>query len=81
MQRLFAQESQKESINLGLNCNLLKKCKDLKLNLSATLEQALSDKLAKLNSEKWTDENKNAIQAYNQFIDEHGCFGHEFREF
>jgi antitoxin CcdA len=81
MQLLFAQKSPKESINLGLNRNLLKKCKDLKTNLSATLEQALSNKLAKLNSEKWADENKSAIQAYNQFVDEHGCFGDEFREF
>ncbi len=52
MQRLFTQKSPKESTNLGLNRNLLKSCKDLKTNLSATLEQALSDKLAKLNSEK-----------------------------
>jgi len=81
MQRLFVQKSPKESTNFGLNHNLLKKCRDLKTNLSATLEQALSDKLAKLNSEKWADENKNAIQDYNQFIDEHGCFGDEFREF
>ena len=81
MQRLFTQESPQESTNLGLNRNLLKKCKDLKTNLSATLEQALSDKLAKLNSEKWADENKNAIQAYNQFVNKHGCFGDEFREF
>ena len=81
MQPLFDLEAPKKPTNLSLNSDLLKKCKDLKINLSATLEQALSDKLAKLNSEKWADENKNAIQAYNQFVDEHGCFGDEFREF
>ncbi|MBB5186919.1 antitoxin CcdA [Zhongshania antarctica] len=81
MQPLFDLEAPKKPTNLSLNSDLLRKCKDLKINLSATLEQALSDKLAKLNSEKWANENKNAIQAYNHFVDEHGCFGDEFREF
>lgn len=39
------------------------------------------EKLAQFNTEKWAEENKNVIQAYNEFVDEHGCFGDEFREF
>ena len=53
----------------------------MNINLSATLEQALTEKLAKSKSDIWAEENKNAIRAYNEFIDEHGCFGDEFREF
>lgn len=81
MQPLFDLKAPKKPTNLSLNSDLLKKCKAMKINLSATLEQALTDKLAKSKSEKWADENKNAIRAYNEFVDEHGCFSDEFREF
>ncbi|AFI85275.1 type II toxin-antitoxin system CcdA family antitoxin [Methylophaga nitratireducenticrescens] len=81
MQSLFDLEAPKKPTNLSVNSDLLKKSKAMNINLSATLEQALTDKLAKLNSEKWAEENKNAIQAYNEFVEEHGCFGDEFREF
>lgn len=81
MQPLFDFDAPKKPTNLSLNSDLLTKCKAMKINLSATLEQALIDKLAKSKSEKWADENKHAIRAYNEFVDEHGCFGDEFREF
>lgn len=81
MQSLFDLKAQKKPTNLSINSDLLKKSKALNINLSATLEQALTDKLAKLKSEKWAEENKNAIQAYNEFVEEHCCFGNEFREF
>ena len=81
MQALFDLEAPKKPTNLSVNSDLLKKCKAMKINLSATLEQALTDKLAKSKSEEWADENKNAIRAYNEFVNEHGCFSDGFREF
>jgi antitoxin CcdA len=53
----------------------------MNINLSATLEKALVAELAKAESERWAKDNQNAIQAYNDFIEEHGCFGDEFRDF
>ena len=50
-------------------------------NLSTTLEQALKDKLKNVAERQWQQENKSAIKAYNDFVDENGCFGDEFREF
>lgn len=81
MEPLFDLDAQKKPTNLSLNSDLLKKCKAMNINLSATLEQALSEKLAKIKGDKWANENKNAICAYNEFVEEHGCFGDEFREF
>ena len=81
MQQLFDLNAPKKPTNLSVNSDLLKKSKLLGINLSATLEQALTDKLTKVESEKWAAENKNAIRAYNDFVDENGCFGEEFREF
>jgi len=52
----------------------------LDINLSATLEQALKEKLAQSEAIKWLDE-KNTIRAYNDFIGEQGQFGDEYRAF
>ena len=53
----------------------------MKINLSAEFEQALVNKLVRVEAKKWLAENKAAIRAYNQFVDEHGCFGDVHREF
>ena len=81
MYALYDYHAPKKATNLSLNSDLLKKAKLLKINLSATLEQTLNNKLAKIEEEKWAQENKRAIKAYNTFVDEHGCFSDDYREF
>ncbi len=81
MQPLYDLNAPKKATNLSLNSDLLIKSKALNINLSATLEQALKDKLAITEAQKWSSENKNAIKAYNKFIEDNGCFGDEFRSF
>jgi len=81
MQPLYDTHAPKKATNLSLNSDLLVKAKDLKINLSATLEQALKEKLAEQEAENWAKENKKAIQAYNEFVEENGCFGDEYRSF
>ena len=81
MDPLFDTNAPKKPTNLSLNSDLLKKSRAMKINLSATLEQALKEKLLKTQEGKWASDNKNAIRAYNDFIDEHGCFGDEHKEF
>jgi len=81
MEPLFDLEAPKKPTNLSLNSDLLKKCRSMNINLSATLEQALIEKLVKTKSDRWADENRNAIRAYNDFVEERGCFSDGFREF
>ena len=81
MQPLYDYDSPKKPTNLSLNSDLLKRSRALNINLSATLEQALKAKLAENHTEKWKTENKNAIRAYNEFVEKHGCFSDEFRDF
>ncbi|MFT5604694.1 MAG: antitoxin CcdA [Paracoccaceae bacterium] len=81
MEPLFDSKAPKKATNLSLNSDLLKKCKAMNINLSATLEQALTGKLAKSQADKWARENRNAIHAYNEFVEDNGCFGDEFRQF
>jgi len=81
MLQLYDYKAPKKAANLSVNSDLLKKSKALDINLSSTLEQALKEKLAKIEAKKWLDENNNAIQAYNDFVEEHGNFGDEYRSF
>jgi antitoxin CcdA len=78
--QLYDINAPKKSTNLSVNSDLLKRSKNLNVNLSATLEKALNEKLAILEREKWKAENKTAISAYNQYIEENGCFSDEYRE-
>lgn len=81
MQTLYDYDAPKKPTNLSLNSDLLKKIKALNINLSATLEQALRTKLAEKEAVKWAKKNKRAIQIYNKFVDENGCFSDEYRQF
>lgn len=63
-----------------MNSDLLNKSRALNINLSATLERALKEKLAKREAAQWVEENRSAIKSYNEFVEQHGCFGDEFRE-
>lgn len=81
MHRFYDEKAPKKPTNLSLNSDLLAKTRALKINLAATLEHALEQELAKAEATKWVTENKQAIEAYNAFVEENGCFGDEFREF
>lgn len=81
MADLYNTTAPKKAANLSVNSDLLKKTRALNINLSATLERALEEELAKGETARWIDENRSAIKSYNEFVEQHGCFGDEFREF
>lgn len=81
MQALYNYDAPKKPTNLSINSDLLKKTKALNINLSATFEQALREKLAETATNKWQKENKAAIEAYNNFVEDNGLFADEHRQF
>ena len=81
MSELYDHKAPKKPTNLSINSDLLNKSKSLNINLSATLEQALNEILALEAAEEWKKQNAGAISAYNNFIEQNGCFGDEERSF
>jgi antitoxin CcdA len=81
MKSLYDSSAPKKPTNLSINSDLLKKTKLLNINLSATLEQALKDILATNIAAQWRVDNKNAIAAYNEFVEENGLFSDDYRVF
>ncbi|TBR43545.1 acetoacetyl-CoA synthase [Marinomonas agarivorans] len=81
MPSLYDLNAPKKATNLSINSDLLAKSRKLDVNLSATLEQALNQKLAEDAAASWKDKNSTAIKAYNSFVEENGMFSDEFRSF
>ncbi len=71
----------KRAANLSVNGDLLNKAKELNINLSATLEQALAEALKKNQREQWLAENREAINAYNEHVEADGVFSDGLRSF
>lgn len=81
MEALYDTTAPKKATNLSINSDLLRRSRELDINLSATLEQALKKALAKQQEARWKKENRAAILSYNEFVEENGCFSDEHRSF
>jgi antitoxin CcdA len=71
----------KAPTNLSLRIDLVQRAKALDLNLSEVVEGALEQAIIKAEQARWLAENQDAIDYYNAFVDKHGLFGEEFRQF
>jgi len=79
MSVLYNTNAPKKPTNLTINSDLLSQAKEMKLNLSATLESALADALKIKKQEQWKEDNKEAINSYNEHISEYGLFSDGIR--
>lgn len=69
--------TKKKAVNLSVDANLLSHAKELHINLSALLEGALREEARK----RWREENREAIEAYNERIRTHGVWSDGLRRF
>ncbi|MBI5789864.1 MAG: type II toxin-antitoxin system CcdA family antitoxin [Rhodocyclales bacterium] len=71
----------KKAANLTVRADLLEEARARKINLSQTLEVALSAELKRQREAEWLEQNKEAIEAYNRHIERDGLFSDRFRNF
>ncbi|WP_416139911.1 type II toxin-antitoxin system CcdA family antitoxin [Halomonas sp. HK25] len=81
MSPLFDVTAPKKPTNVSINSDLLQRARRLGINLSATLESALTETVRTEQQEQWKRENATAIQAYNRTVEDHGTFGDGERQF
>ncbi len=81
MSSLYNINAPKKPANLSVNSDLLEQAKELKINISSTLEQALAETVREKKKESWLKENREAIEAYNKTVHEYGLFSDELRTF
>lgn len=71
----------KKATNLSINKELLTEARSLKINLSATLEEALHKKVQEERRKKWLEENREALNACNDLVEQNGLFSDKYRVF
>ncbi len=81
MEHFFDITAPKRPTNLTVNSDLLATAKKMKINISATLEEALANKVRQERAGTWLAENKVAIEQYNNFVEENGVFSDGLRKF
>ena len=79
--RIFNPKAVKKPTNLSINSDLLRQARALKINLSQTLEERLSQLILDKKKQDWREENWEAIEAYNRRTEKKGVFSDGFRRF
>lgn len=78
---LYDRTAIKKPARVSVNSDLLEKARDLGVDLDVTLEEALATEVRKRQREAWLEENREAIEAYNQHVAQHGVFSAGLRSF
>lgn len=81
MPRQATPGTSKQSTNVSIRSDLVAAARAAGINLSATLERALTQELAALQRKKWLEDNREAIAAYNAYVENHGAFSDDVRSF
>lgn len=71
----------KKATNLSLNSKVLEIARQLDINLSQTVDALLAVEVKRLYWEKWRNDNRQAMTAYNERIAEHGLPLAKYRSF
>ena len=71
----------KLATNVSVRSDLLTAAREAGVNLSATLERALTEVLAEVKRKNWREDNRDAIAAYNEHVERHGTFSDDVRSF
>lgn len=71
----------KKATNLSINRELFTEARNLEINLSATLEEALVEKVKQEKRKKWLEDNREAVQACNELAAKTGLFADRYRVF
>ena len=64
----------KTAVNLSVSDVILSEARALKLNLSKVFEEGLREHLRRRRAERWQEENRDAIQAYNERLERDGLW-------
>jgi antitoxin CcdA len=81
MTALYDSNAKKKATNLSINSDLLKKAKELKINISNLLEKTLVELVKKQEMKNWELQNKTSIDSYNERVSKFGTFSDDMRSF
>lgn len=78
---VYDPKAPKKAVNLSINGDLLRQARELNINLSKMLETQLEQMIRRERTRRWQEDNREAIEAHNRFVEEHGIFSDRLRRF
>ena len=67
--------------NISLDSAMIEDAKELGINISRACEQGLSEEIRAERNRRWKEENREAIEGWNAWVEEHGLPLERFRLF
>jgi antitoxin CcdA len=71
----------RKATNVTLPEPLLKEARALGVSLSQACERGLAASVAEARAQRWLRDNRDAIDAWNEYVEQHGLPLSEFRQF
>lgn len=81
MSRSAATTSLRRATNVTLPETLLREAREIGINLSQACERGLTAEIADTRRRRWVEENREAVDAWNEYVAEHGLPLAAFRQF
>ncbi|HEX8300904.1 type II toxin-antitoxin system CcdA family antitoxin [Sphingomonas sp.] len=71
----------RKAVNVSLDTGIVAAAREAKLNLSQVCETAIREATRAEITRRWQEENRERIEAWNAWIEEHGLPLAEYRQF
>ncbi|MCJ2186015.1 type II toxin-antitoxin system CcdA family antitoxin [Novosphingobium beihaiensis] len=62
----------RRATNVSLNRDHLAEARDLGINISQACERGLVETIAEVRAARWLEENREALDSYNRYVEENG---------
>lgn len=81
LSRNTARPSARRATNVSLSREYLAEARELGINVSQACERGLAATLAEVRAARWLEDNREALDSYNRYVEEHGLPLEELRLF
>ena len=71
----------RKATNVTLPEPLLKEARELGVSLSQACERGIAASVAEARAQRWLRDNREALEAWNEYVEQHGLPLAEFRQF
>lgn len=71
----------KRATNISLRSDLIEEARRLNINISRACEQGLEEQVAKTRAARWLEENRDALESSNAYVEKHGLPLARYRQF
>jgi antitoxin CcdA len=71
----------RRATNVTLPESLLQEARQLDINVSQACELGLAAEVAKVTAKRWRDDNRAAMESWNDYVEQNGLPLAEFRQF